>query len=503
MFHYKFYSDSTITIEIDGDPPTTEVLEVLFKGEHRDEDGDMECDVCKRYLDYTPPKPFDPNSEYYAKVISVTTNAITVEAFTVDSESGVDYYQFGILNPETGEVEWLNKKEPIDLNEPVQDMIKEYTVKDENGEDKKKSLEPDTEYTIYVKVADNGGNFTAPYSFNVKTADFPSFNGLTNLPPDGEYTKEIKAGIAPIDPEMTNLKIKYSLDEYSDLNEETPNWSVISLTDTILLTNEIEHIRIKFVDDAENESNVIWHDTIEKIDLTPPEVTITAKENDNSSELATYHVAKVTITDPKSGIAPNTIVKYGWSTSDTEVPATIITTNTTNLQKESEVEFEVITPSNVKGDYYLWVLAGVQDRLENKTEQPTISGKFSIDDVIVAVENIKMLNLTPEVEDENYYVKTNGTVTISFEVDKKLSQTPKVTLNNQEVTVTKVDDLNYMTSVQVTEAYAEGALQLTISNIVSEAGKVNSKVYTNADLIEGPVVYDKTLPEFEYISKRS
>ena len=486
-YHYRICDDTNkchdSTVIING--VTTEVL---FKEAHYDNNDDLVCDVCGRYLDYTPPNPFGSAAEYYGKMIESTTNSITVEAYTEDSESGIDYYQFGILNPETGDIEWLDKIYPEDPSNPAQQVI--------NG------LKPNTEYTIYVKAADKGGNFTAPYKIpNTKTVGFPDFNGLTNIP-DTYVQGPIEAGIAPINTKLTNLTIKYSLDEGE-------NWSEIPiadiLTETITLTKEVEKVWIKFVDDSEipNESDV-WEYVIEKIDLTPPDVAIEAKAEDNNEDLSTYHTAKVIISDEKAGIAPNTEVRYAWSTSNTEVPTEFITTHTQNLQNASTVSFEVITPADVKGNYYLWVLEGVKDRVGNPTTEPVCSEiYFSIDDVAVVVENIKMLNLVPEVENENLFVKTNGTVTISFDIDKKVSQTPRVTLNGQQVIISEVDDLSYKGTIEITESFKEGTLELIISNIVSETGKVSSKVYTNADLTEGPVIYDKTLPEFEYISKRS
>ena len=164
----------------------------------------------------------------------------------------------------------------------------------------------------------------------------------------------------------------------------------------------------------------------------------------------------------------------------------------------------MITPPDVKGNYYLWVLEDVKDRVGNATTEPVCSEMyFSIDDVAVVVNNIKMLNVNPEVEDENLFVKTNGTVTITFDVDKKVSQAPRVTINGQVVNVSATNDLSYKGTIEITESFTEGTLQLVISNIVSETGKASSITYTNDDLVEGPVIYDKTLPTFEYISKRS
>lgn len=513
-YHYRICEnegekchDSTVAINDDTSPTGVSTIEVLFKEPHRDEDENLVCDVCGRYLDYTPPKPFAPTGDYYLKQIDATTNTITVEAFTVDSESGVDYYQFGIVNGK-GEIEWSEKVDARDPNTPETHTFTEclaVEVKDGVAVEEIKPLKPNTPYTIYVKAADNGGNFTAPFSIEASTVGFPTFNGLTNIPE--EYVRgPIEAGIAPIDTKLKNLTIVYTLDGWQ--TEERIPIADIG-TAKIIFEKEDQRIDVKFVDDASHESpEPHWHQIVDSIDLTPPEVSISAKGGDDSTELSTYHTAVVTISDTRAGIAPNTEVRYGWSTSNTEPPTTILTTHTENLQKVQTTSFEVITPPNVKGDYYLWILEGVKDAVKgdvkNATNEPTVSEMyFSIDDVEVIVSNIKMINLNPEVENENFFVKTGGTVTISFDIDKEVSQTPKVTLNGQVVNVSETSDLSYTGTVEITETFAEGTLELTISNIISETGKANTTTYTNADLVEGPVIYDRTLPSFEYISKRS
>ena len=459
---------------------------VLFKEAHYDHNNDMFCDVCGRALDYDAPNSFDSNPNYYGKMVDATTNTITVEAFTVDDGVGVDYYQFGILNPETGEIEWGEKVYPPDASKPAQTTFKD--------------LKADTEYTIYVKATDKAGNVTPAYKIpETKTTGFPTFNGLTNIP-DTYVKGPIYAGIAPIETDMKDLIIKYSQDGGT-------TWNEISISEInsakITLTKETETILIKFTDSTGNESGV-WEYKIEKIDATPPKVEITAKEGDDNEELAILHTAQVIISDDKSGIAPNTEVRYAWSTSKTEVPTEFTTIHTENYEDASRVSFNVNTPTGVKGDYYLWILEGVKDKVGNVTTKPVCSGiYFSIDDQETVVSNIRMEDLSPAVEKEFLFVKTSGIVTISFETDKKLGKEPEVTLNGQKVVInSSADGLTHVGTITITNDFAEGVLQLRIANIVSETGKINKTIYTNDDLTEGPVFYDKTLPVFEYISKQ-
>ena len=382
----------------------------------------------------------------------------------------------------------------IDWQEPIQPTSPTSAVQQTFD-----NLKSDTEYVIYVKATDKSGNTTVPYRIpDTITDDFPSFNGLTNIPDD--YVRgPILAGIAPIDTDLTNIDLNYSLDDGK-------TWTKIPIenvpTATITLTKEHEEVKIKFTDDAGNESG-IWEYVIERIDTTPPVVTIESAD-DKNEELAMSHNAIVTIYDEKSGIAPNTEVRYAWSTSNTEVPTEFETIETQNLENASRVSFNISTPPNVMGQYYLWILEGVEDRVGNPTTEPVCSGMyFNVDDVEVEVTNIKMLDMIPAVNNEYLFVRTDGTVTISFETDKKLGADAVVTLNGNPVEMNSSNNgLEHVGTIKITYAeFAEGVLQVRISNIVSETGKVSNRVYTNDDLTEGPVIYDRTLPVFEYISK--
>lgn len=459
--------------------------EVLFKEAHYDLDHDLYCDVCERSLDIEPPHSFGSDEKYYGKTIATTTNTITVEAFTEDEGIGVDYYQFGIIDLTTGEVIWTDPISPTSPTSAVQHKFE--------------GLKPDTEYEIYVKATDKSGNVTPPYKIpDTKTDKFPTIAGLTNIPDD--YVQgPIYAGFEPIDTDLTDLHVEYSTDGGK-------TWTKVPIEDiptaTITLTEEREEVLIKFVDNAGNESD-IWEYVIEQIDKTPPVVTIAPRDGEDNEELAMYHHAKVTVSDAKSGIAPNTEIRYAWSTSNTVVPTEFETLYTENLDVASSVSFEISTPAEVMGNYYLWILEGVEDRVGNPTTEAVCSGMyFNVDNVDVKLTNIKMLDLAPVVDKEYLFVRTDGVVTISFETDKKLGDKAEVTLNGYDVEMTAISDLEYVGTIDITSDFDEGVLEVEIKNIVSETGKVSTRVYTNDDLTEGPVIYDRTVPVFEYISKR-
>lgn len=475
-YHYRLCEEAdcyTDTLLINGVSTN-----VLFKEEHIDVKPEfLYCDICDRCLDNNPPESFGSREEYYGKLISATTNSLVVEAFTEDKETGVDFYQFGIYNPDTNEIEWGEKS--VD------------------GKYEFEGLEPNTEYTVYVKATDKAGNVTPPYKIpGTKTGVFPEFNGLTNVP-DTFEKGPVKVGIAEVITEMKDLIVEYCSDG--------TNWKSVKITELdsveIDIYEEKQKVQLRFFD-GKNRSPIKEYE-VDVIDSTPPTVVIEKKSGDKIDELSRYHTAKVTISDEKVGIAPETEIRYAWSTSNTEIPTEFITVKTNNLSAAESVEIEIITPEGVKGNYYLWIDKGVKDSVGNETVKPEKSSfAFVLDDEEVKVSNIKMSNLMPEVVNEYYFVKENGYVTVSFEVDKKLGQNPVVKINEKLVTMETSDGLKYVGRIQITNSFEEGELQLNISNIVSETGRINKEIYTNEDLVEGPVYFDYTIPVLEYISKQ-
>ena len=104
-----------------------------------------------------------------------------------------------------------------------------------------------------------------------------------------------------------------------------------------------------------------------KIDKAKP--TITFNPNANTTYAKTQST-QVTVNDTASGVATNKL-KYAWSTNGETAPANLATTGGTAFTNEATIE----TPTNLTGDYYLWIYA--EDSVgNNKTVQ---SGAFKLD----------------------------------------------------------------------------------------------------------------------------
>ena len=452
----------------------------LFHDEHEDNNSDNLCDTCGKILDDDGPNAFDASN---AKVISTTTSKIQVSAHTTDTAGGVGIkgYYFGIDYKDGDGIEWTNLIETGDL-------VANHTFI---------NLEHKTEYDIYVKAIDYGENETPVYKIlDTRTQEVPTIKGIKGVPT--EYVKgAITIEFNELQTTLPDLSIEYSLDGGATWN---------NVVNSVTITDEDVELsaRVKDTRSPEPNKGEIWKTTISIIDNTPPVVSnITAKDGDDSTELSVSHTAVVEIQDQKVGIAPNTTIKYGWSLSDSTEPTTYYTITTTNTDTIKNTTIEVTTPAESKGEYYLWIDSGVSDALGNETEEPVCSKiKFNVDDEDVTISNIRMYNANPEIDGKRLFVKTGGTVTVTFAASKALGKAPKVIVGGVASTnVTSSDMKNWTATIKAASAMPEGKLSLTISNIETESGKDSSNTYTEANLIEGPVTYDATLPVFENVNK--
>ena len=506
--HYRYCLDdedcNTQTVTING---TT--IKVLFTEPHRDEiinatgaEGhDYACDVCGRALDTTPPLNFnveDGTDITYARVkkvddvYQITTSQITIEAFTIDRETGVDTYKFGI--EKNGTITW-----PTDAVYTASSglYVAEHTFK---------NLDSNTEYTFYVQAFDKNGNANAPAKVIATTAGFPSFNGVKNVPETFVKAGDPEAiiGVNDVDTSIPNISIVYR--HNNDPRVVDPSWSspvAIENINTIQITlsEEVENLEFKFVDDHDNESE-ISKVQLKVIDNTPPVVTISRKEGDDPSVEAMIHQAVIKLADAKSGIAAHTEVTYGWNTSKDIEPVTTTTYTTTNIDTVQDISFNVATPEGVKGTYYLWVYEGVKDAVGNATTAPVTSEfQFVIDDLRPEISNIRMFNANPAVPGEDLFVKTDGTVTVTFTASKALKQNPTVRLDDVNATSITHNGLDYTCTFPISTSYEEGILNLFIGDIIALNNRPSVRSYNNDDLTYGPVRYDRTLPEIEYIPK--
>ncbi len=509
IFHYRVCpvndACNDLTLEVNGVEK-----KIIFKEAHYDDNNDWVCDACARNLDIYPPVNF-AFEDYgtYVRVAGTTTSKVTLEAYTVDKETHVAYYEFGQLI--NGTIEWKS-----DGKVNVTDDTRPYSYTFTN-------LNPTETYTFYVRAADAWGNLNTPYRIDAKTFGFPEFLGITNIPTKRWVKGPHSIGVEQVKilPEYDNIYVQYK--------HKTGAWSAktpIASMSTLNIPVEVENdeLYFKFVNNETNQESIVFGPyDVNFIDNTPPKTEITARTGDTSNTSALYHQATVKITDERSGIDTNTRIRYAWSTSNTVAPTTNIqTVNTPNLDVASSVSFNVTTPEGVNGTYYLWVLPGTKDEAGNEVtnsynEQGYSNGTvhsvgFIVDDEKPQVKNIKMLDLTPAVAGEDpgdrLFIKTGETLTVTFTTTKILKANPIVRINGIDMTkITKTDrvsanESDYTCTLVIDDTFTEGTLQLLITDVISANGRVGEEVYRNADLVEGPVYYDKTLPKLEYIKKK-
>ena len=495
IFHFRIcnVNEACNDLSIDVNGVDTKVI---YKEAHYDHNNDYLCDVCGRDIDYTPPANFG-YEDYgsYGKVYQATTSTITLEAFTVDLESKVTYYQFGILNS-SGTIDW--RDDVVNVSNATD--VARYTFN---------NLKANTQYTFYVRAADRHGNINSPYKIVGATVGFPNFENIRNVP-DTFKKPPVNIGVVPVETDIPNIRLEYRQNEGAWQGPYPPASSSSSLYTAmnnlqIELNEEKEVIDFKFIDDEGNESRV-WTYTVECVDATPPTVTVVPKQGDDYTQSALRHQATITLKDTLSGIDKDTEVRYAWSTSNTVAPTEYETVRTENLDIAERVSFDVVTPEGLNGEYYIWVLKGIKDAAGNETTENVVCNmRFVIDDEPAVLSNIKMLDVTPspEVPDEHLFVKTGGEVTVTFTASKDLAADPIVRINGVNVDSITHSGRNWTCKITIDSSFKEGILELYIGDVVSINGRVSTTTYSNDDLVEGPVFYDKTLPVVNYIKKRS
>ena len=516
--HYRICSvenctcNNYLTVSLNGSN-----VKVAFKEQHYDyvnndnpsiEEPDSLCDVCGRNNDSNPPVDFnDEDAGAYAKVIATTTSTIKVEAYTIDKERPVSSeepltYTFGIYDEVTKTVIW-DTDHPYVATSPDEKATYTFT-----------ELEANTTYEMYVKATDANGNTNKPYKIIGTTAEFPEFAGLINWPdhyvaPGHEVkVKEIETDLD--EDTLDDIRLSYYQDDVwitKNFNECIEIDEIKDIVIKLKRDNDAEGesgdevLKFKFVDSQGNESET-WSYTTDLVDAVPPKVAVEAKDNE-TSQLS--HLATIILSDRKSGIVPDTEVRYAWSTSSTVPPTNYTSTYTKNLDVASRTTFDVQTPTDVVGTYYLWIDRGIPDAVGNKTPDPFVDKNvaFIVDDTIATLTEITMLNVTPSVPGEQLFVKTDGTVTVTFKASKPLGPDPVVKLNGVVVDSIVHSDLVYTCRLKITDSFEEGTLELMINGVVSRQGKLSDRIYTNADIYngKGPVYYDKTLPLLVYIPK--
>lgn len=447
----------------------------LFSGAHEDNNNDNVCDICQKVLDNQPPNSFTSIGSY-AKLDEATTSTLKVSAYTQDNLEMAGY-KFAIDENKDGIIDWNE----ISLIESGDGIAGEITFN---------NLRADTVYDIYVIGIDIAGNQTEAYKIpDTVTQKLPEVNvvGIPNDYVSNEFTVTFETNTT-----LPNIKTEYSTDGGKTWIEGS----------SFLVTEETVNLEVRAKDNYLNvgNSNSI---IIDKLDKTAPTITITEKAGDNASVLKTQHTAVVNLSDSETKIKSETTIRYAWSLSNTTPPSTYEEVTTTNVKSQENVSVEINTPAGVMGEYYLWIDEGVSDAGNNKTTEPVCSeSKFNVDDMELTLSNIRMYNPTPEIAGEGGFVKTDGTIMVVFASGKELANAPKVIIGGiQSSDVKSTDKINWTATVKATELIPEGEISLNISEIYAISGKAAQKNYTQDDLIEGPVIYDKTLPKLEYIDK--
>lgn len=454
----------------------------LFYDRHVDKNNDNVCDICLKVLDNTPPNSFDsPGS--YARVDLATTSELYLSAYTTDDLVGVGIkgYSFGIDYKDGNGIVW--------------DEIVE--TEEEPGARTYIDLIHNTQYDIFVKAFDKGENVSEAYKIPLTiTAKVPDVKGVLGVPSD--YVKDsFTVQFQDLNTTLPNLSIEYSTDGGTTWLNETV---------AIVVDKENVELRARVKDKRKPEPNRgdVWGPVnITNLDLTPPEIAIAPKDGDNPTALQTNHTAIVTLRDVKVGITPGTTVQYAWSLSNTIKPTTYSMATTSNTSTSNSATVEITTPTGVTGEYYLWINEGVADALGNKTTEAVCSpNKYNVDDQDVTIGSIRMYNANPEIAGITDYVKTNGIVTVSFVTSKALRGAPEVAIGGVKATdVTSSDRINWTATITANTSMPEGKLSLSISKITTLAGKDSANTYDEGDLIEGPVIYDNTLPVIENVDK--
>ncbi len=465
----------------DGSVDCTNV-EKMFYEEHFDNNNDGTCDTCLRTLDDTPPSSFDSVGSY-ARVDLATTSTLDLSAFTTDdlSGAGVRGYYFGVDYKDGNGIVW-------------DEMIEANGVP---ATTKYVDLLHNTQYDIYVKAVDSGNNATPAYKIpNTVTVEVPLVKGINGVP-SGYVKDPFVVEFQNLNTALPNLTTEYSLDGGITWKEET---------EEILVNTENFELRARVKDNrlpTPNRGDIWGPITITNLDLTEPTISIEPKDGDTPTALQTSHKAVIIVTDEKYGITPGTTVQYAWSTSNKNKPTTYSIATTKNSETTSSATAEVTTPEGVTGEYYVWVNAGVKDGLGNATKEAVCSPvKYNVDDQEASVGSIRMFNATPEVEGMTGFVKTNSIITVSFIASKALGEAPEVYVAGERVTdIVSSDKVNWTATIPVNTSMPEGEISLRISNIKTLAGKDSNKTYTDSDLIEGPVIYDNTLPTMESVDK--
>jgi len=306
MYHYRKCTDASsqacnthkITLHNGRKEDSTnlisdEEVEAIFIEEHYDNNHDFICDVenCKRYIDKNPPLDFGVGVQTYARVKSVTTHSINLEAYTIDNESGIDYYIFGMFDVSSNSIKWQEENK---ITPATRLDVANFTFD---------GLKPISNYTLYVKAYDKNGNVNNAYQINATTADFPTFTNINNVP-NGVVKGPALIGIDEITTDLPkdDIMLQYSTDnrntwEFINLNNIKDARINIEESNVTLLFRFVDYGAVSDAQASNRNYSKEYSYYINVVDNIPLNVSISGKSD--SGVLKSIHYATVILLQMK------------------------------------------------------------------------------------------------------------------------------------------------------------------------------------------------------------
>ena len=241
-------------------------------------------------------------------------------------------------------------------------------------------LEPNTEYTIQVVVADNAGNTTTK-EITITTGSVASGeSAITHELNPSTWTNStvtLTLGLSD-DYAGTGYRIQYS-------ESTTGGWTEYTIGGAGITVDTNKTIYARLVDSSGNAGTTVPI-TITNIDTVAP--TISAQPQSESSATQTKRIT-LTATDTNydsnvAGFSAGQTIRYGWTTSSTEAPTYDQTASATNSANSRTATFNITTP-NYTGDYYLWIQGGsVRDQAGNVNTEAHF-GPYTLDNTAPSI----------------------------------------------------------------------------------------------------------------------
>ena len=284
---------------------------------------------------------------------SLATNTIGVIANATDVGSGVASYTYSIKGPGDS-----------DFRDEVTNNEKSHRFED---------LEPGKEYTISVTVTDNAGNTTTKY-ITINTGSVAAGDtAITHeLHPNTWTNSAVTLTLGLADQyQGSGYRIQYS-------ESASGPWTDYDLSGNGVSVDRNKTIYAQLIDTNGNagaaaQIQITNIDTVAPTVKAEPPTTPTASKTQNITVTAT----DTNYDSNVAGFDTGSTIMYGWSTSNTDAPSYDQTTTAT--ASGNTLTFNVTTPANQTGNYYLWIMPGsIVDRAGNQATVDPI-GPYNLD----------------------------------------------------------------------------------------------------------------------------